>query len=107
MTSVEPYQIIYATRNIRAHLRFIDRKHHSLIRQSIETMLSFEPTLETRNRKPLRDPLIFDATWEIRCGPNNRFRIFYEVDTNERTVYILAIGRKQSNRLFIGKEEIK
>jgi hypothetical protein len=34
---------------------------------------------ETRNRKPLRDnPL---ADWELRVG---RFRVFYEVDAEER-----------------------
>jgi len=47
------------------------------------------------------------ATWELRCGTNNRFRVFYEVDTTEQTVWILAIGEKRGNRLFIGGGEIQ
>jgi hypothetical protein len=47
------------------------------------------------------------AEWEIRFGPGNRFRVFYEVDREEGTVYILAIGVKERERLYIGGEEIE
>jgi len=40
-------------------------------------------------------------------GPNNRFRVFYEVDQASREVFILAIGVKVGNRLFIGGEEFE
>jgi mRNA-degrading endonuclease RelE of RelBE toxin-antitoxin system len=43
------------------------RKHdQQLIVSGIQDQLSFEPTTETRNRKPLRpNPT---ATWELRLG---------------------------------------
>ena len=63
--------------------------------------------METRNRKPLKRPVAFEAEWEIRLGPDNRFRVFYEVDREERVVYILAIGVKERNRLYIGGEEVE
>ena len=38
-------------------------------------------------------------------GPNNRFRVFFEVDREEMRVLILAVAVKERNRLFIGGEE--
>jgi mRNA-degrading endonuclease RelE of RelBE toxin-antitoxin system len=69
--------------------------------------LLFEPDAETRNRKPLRQPAVFEAQWELRFGPDNRFRVFYEIDREGRRVYILAIGIKERERLFIAGEEVK
>jgi hypothetical protein len=80
---------------------------HRLIKKVIDEQLSYKPDLETRNRKSLEQPAPFAAAWELRCGPGNRFRIFYEVDTQERRVGILAIGVKEGNRLFIGGEEFQ
>ena len=45
------------------------------------------------------------STWELRCGPGNCFRVFYEVDHAEHTVWVLAIGIKVRERLLIGGEE--
>ena len=89
------------------HLKVVDKQHHSLIRRTIEAQLRFEPEVETRNRKPLKRPVEFNATWEIRFGSQNRFRVFYEVDRTNRQVEILAFGVKTGNRLKIGQEEIE
>jgi len=78
-----------------------------LIRMTIEEQLRFEPDKETRNRKPLQRPVAFEATWELRLGPENRFRVFYAVSHERHEVQILAIGTKQRNRLRIAREEIK
>lgn len=78
----------------------------ALVRQEIEARLQFEPEVETRNRKPLKRAVAFEAEWEIRFGPNNRFRVFYEVDPEVATVFILAIGVKVRERLYIGGEEL-
>jgi hypothetical protein len=85
----------------------VERKYHRLIRTVIEEQLAYAPEKETRNRKPLERPAPFGATWELRCGPGNRFPIFYELAGTERTVWILAIGIKEGNRLFIGGEELE
>jgi len=100
------YEIIYAP-IVKSHLKALRRQYYTLIRQVIEEQLTFEPLRETRNRKPLKRPAWFGATWELRFGPNNRFRVFYQVDLEKREVFILAIGEKQGNRLLIGGEEIE
>jgi mRNA-degrading endonuclease RelE of RelBE toxin-antitoxin system len=92
---------------VREHLKTIERKHYSLIRKTIEEQLTYEPNVETRNRKPLRRPASFSAEWELRLGPDNRFRVFYEIDIEENRVLILAIGEKKGNRFYIGGEEME
>ena len=69
--------------------------------------MQFEPDVETRNRKPLRQPAPFAAQWEIRFGPNNRFRVLYDIDAQHRAVEIIAVGEKDGNRLIVGGEEIE
>jgi len=87
------------------HVDRIDPKYHGLLRQTIKEQLTHTPTEETRNRKPLDQPAPFGASWELRCGPDNRFRVFYEVDATAREVRVLAVGVKDRNRLLIGGEE--
>lgn len=87
------------------HLDAIDQKYHRLIEKAIDEQLSYTPEDETRNRKLLDQPAPYDATWELRFGPGNRFRIFYEIDAEKQTAWVLAIGVKEGNRLFIGGEE--
>ena len=41
----------------------------------------------------------------LRFGPKNSFRVFYDVNHDEKTVSVLAIGVKEGNRLCIGGEE--
>jgi mRNA-degrading endonuclease RelE of RelBE toxin-antitoxin system len=100
------FTIVYAPLT-RDHLRAIEAKYYSLIRDVVKDQLALEPTIETRNRKPLQRPVVFMATWELRFGPQNRFRIYYDVDGAQQIVSILAIGHKQGNRVIIGGEEIQ
>lgn len=102
----EPFKLIYAPL-VKNHLKAIDSKYYSLIRSTIEKQLRFEPDVETRNRKPLKRPIDFEAEWEIRFGPNNRFRVFYEVQRENHQVNILAIGEKKVGQLFIGGKEFE
>lgn len=87
------------------HLDWIERKYHNLIRQTLREQLIHTPDIETRNRKTLDQPAPYGATWELRFGPNNRYRVLYEIDTEHGEVWILAIGIKEGNRLFIGGKE--
>jgi mRNA-degrading endonuclease RelE of RelBE toxin-antitoxin system len=91
---------------VENHLRSIERKHYSLIRQVIDEQLAFQPETATRNRKPLQQPAAFGATWELRFGPDNQFRVLYAVDLERREVQVLAIGVKDRDRLIIGGEEV-
>jgi hypothetical protein len=63
MVNMKPRQrflLIYAPM-VKLHLKTIERKYHSLIRTTIENELQFEPDVETRNRKPLKRPVTFEA----------------------------------------------
>lgn len=91
----------------KEHLRAIEAKYHSLIRAEIEEHLRFEPDKETRNRKPLRQPAPIEATWEIRFGPDNTFRVLYGIDEARHEVQIQAIGVKKGNQLLVAGEEIE
>jgi mRNA-degrading endonuclease RelE of RelBE toxin-antitoxin system len=106
MAKKAPFALVYAAA-VQEHLRTIDSKYHSLIRSEVEAQLLFEPDVETRNRKPLRQPMAFGADWELRLGPNNRFRAFYQIDAEKRVVRVLAIGLKERKRLLIGGEEVE
>ena len=87
------------------HFYRIESKYHGLLRRTIKEQLTYTPTEETRNRKPLEQPAPFDASWELRCGPDNRFRVFYDVDSAVQAVWVLAVGMKERSRLLIGGEE--
>jgi mRNA-degrading endonuclease RelE of RelBE toxin-antitoxin system len=100
------FTLIFAPETLD-HLDAIERKDHRLIRRAIDEQLTYTPDSVTRNRKPLEDPAPYGATWELRCGPKNRYRVFYGVDLDEREVLILAIAVKERNRLLIAGEEFK
>jgi mRNA-degrading endonuclease RelE of RelBE toxin-antitoxin system len=105
MSPQQRFELVYAPQ-VKQHLRAIGRKHYALIREEIEAHLLFEPEVETLNRKPLKRLVESGAEWELRFGPGNRFRVFYEVDSAVGVVHILAIGTKERERLYIGGEEV-
>ncbi len=94
MARKQPFGLSY-DEAIKEQLRAIPAKFHSLIRSVVEEQLLFDPEIETRNRKPLQQPAPFEATWELRLGPDNRFRVLYGVDRERREVQIQAIGVKK------------
>jgi mRNA-degrading endonuclease RelE of RelBE toxin-antitoxin system len=101
----KPFLLIYAP-IIRDHLLTIDRKYYSLIQKTLEEQLGFEPDIKTANRKPLQFSSKL-GEWEMRFGPNNRFRVICKFSTDRREVYIGAIGEKKGNRFFVGGEEVE
>lgn len=105
MPQSKRFELVYAP-IVNQHVKAIDRKHHSLIKEAIEAQLQIEPDIETRNRRPLKRPVTLGAKWEIRFGPRNRFRVFYKVNYDDKQVDILAIGEKEGSQLFIGGEEV-
>ena len=106
MAKKQPFALIYDP-EVSGHLDAIEPKYHSLIRNTIEAQLRFEPETATRNRKQLERPIDLGTRCELRLGPDNRFRIFYRVDIEQRQVRILAIAVKERNRLFIRGEEVQ
>jgi mRNA-degrading endonuclease RelE of RelBE toxin-antitoxin system len=72
------------------------------VAQAIRSQLTDQPNQPTPNRKRLQpNPL---AEWELRVDP---FRVFYDVDVRTNQVSIVAIGRKQRNKLFVHGREFK
>jgi hypothetical protein len=76
-----------------------------MVFDAVDEQLSHQPTIETRNRKPMRpNPL---APWELRV---ENLRVYYEVkggSENENVVSMLAIGVKDGNRVLLGGKEIE
>lgn len=90
-------------------LAFYRANERKAILDGIVTQLSFEPTVETPNRKRLRDSPL--ATWEVRIG---KYRVFYEVDLTPELdpddtalVIIIAVGHKEHNVLYIRGKVVK
>jgi hypothetical protein len=106
MEPARPFELVY-DREVAQHVAAIDAKYRSLLRRTIEEQLAHQPGGETRNRKPLQRPSVFGTAWELRFGPDNRFRVFYRVDEAARQVLVLAIGEKRGTRLVIGGEEFE
>jgi mRNA-degrading endonuclease RelE of RelBE toxin-antitoxin system len=101
------YDIVFDEKVIE-HLNSIESKYHHRILDEIEELLSYEPGIQTRNRKALIEPTVFGVAWEIRFGqPDNRFRAFYRIDDDVLTVYILAILVKKNNKLYLGDQEFR
>jgi mRNA-degrading endonuclease RelE of RelBE toxin-antitoxin system len=107
MTRQPKFEIVYAP-EVADHVDAIERKHHALIEKTIAEQLGHAPNRQTRNKKPLEElPGPFGSTRELRFGPVNRFRVFYDIVENERTVWVLAIGVKDGSKLFIAGEEFQ
>jgi hypothetical protein len=98
------YDLVY-TSAFKHQLKRVEAKYHTLIRETLEKQLQYEPEAKTRNWKPLKKPIAFQAEWELRFGPDNRFRVFYSVKGEE--VILLAFGEKLGNQLFIDGEEVE
>ena len=98
------FALIFAPETVE-RMDAIEFKYHSLIERRIDAQLEYTPQKPTRNRKPLDEPGPFGATWALRFGSQNRFRVFYEVDEPAWEVHVLAIGVKERDRLSIGGKE--
>lgn len=91
-----PYSIEYSP-DAEDHLRFLTAPQQAIVLDTVDEQLTHQPTVETRNRKPMRpNPL---APWELRIGA---LRVYYDVeDIPEPKVYIRAVGIKERNRVRI------
>lgn len=72
------------------------------IASAMRTQLTYQPMIETRQRKKLRDNPV--ASWELRVG---KYRVFYELDEIARKVIIIAVGHKEHSALFIRGNEVQ
>ena len=95
-----PYVIGYSPPS-REHLATLSAGQRATVLDEVDVQLLHQPTVGTRNRKPLQpNPL---ARFELRIA---ELRVYYEVDEERRVVEIRAVGIKDRDRVFIGGEEI-
>jgi len=80
-------------------LKLFRKFEQQQILDEIERQLTYEPNVETRNRKEMRPNDV--AGWELRIG---KFRVFYNVDEETYTVSVEAVGFKVGSILFIRGE---
>ncbi len=93
------FQITFTPQAIE-DLRWFKKIDQKQIVALLEEQLSQEPAIETRNRKRLRPNQL--AEWELRA---DRFRVFYDIDSEDQLIKVEAVGYKEGSRLFIhGKE---
>lgn len=88
------------------HVGALKSRDKALAIDRIAQQLSHQPTLTTRNRKPMDpDKRMRIAPWELRVG---QLRVYYAVeDTPEPVVVIVAVGIKVRERVRIGGKDIE
>ena len=97
-----PYIIDYSP-EAEDHLRWLTTRQQRAVVDNVERRLLHEPTVETKNRKPMRPNPV--APWELRLGT---LRVYYDVEEQpEQRVIIVAVGVKEGNRVRIGGEVIE
>jgi addiction module RelE/StbE family toxin len=93
---------IDVTDEAKSDLAYYTAFERKLVVSQIREQLAHEPSIETRNRKSLRDNPI--STWELRIG---KYRVFYEVDEAPQSVRVVSVGHKEHNTLFIRSREVR
>ncbi len=81
-------------------MRYLTVRQQVIVLDTVDEQLMYQPTIETKNRKPMRpNPL---ALWELRIGD---LRVYYDVEEEpEAVVYINAVGVKERNQVRIAGE---
>ena len=95
------YRIEYSP-DTEDHFRALKKHQQVIVLNTVEKQLQDQPTVETRNRKPMRPNPV--APWELRIG---NIRVYYDVDEGKHSVNIRAVGIKERNCVKIGKEVIQ
>jgi mRNA-degrading endonuclease RelE of RelBE toxin-antitoxin system len=96
-----PAYLIEVTEEAKADLDYYSAFERKTITSQIRVQLLHEPSVETKNRKSLRENPV--ASWELRAG---KFRVLYEVDEPMQTVTIVAVGHKEHNRFLVRGKEV-
>jgi mRNA-degrading endonuclease RelE of RelBE toxin-antitoxin system len=84
------------------HIRAPSERERMILLDAGDEQLAHQPTVETRNRKPMRPNPV--APWELRIGD---LRVYYDVvETPEAVVHVRAVGIKERNVVRIGGKVI-
>ena len=92
-----PYAIEYSS-EAEEHLQILTKRQQKTVLDEVDEQLTHQPTVETRNRKPMRPNPV--APWELRIGD---LRVYYDVHEEPRQLVIVtAVGVKERDRVRIG-----
>jgi len=91
----DKYKIELTERAVR-QLELFAKPVRDLILDGVRLQLLDQPSVETKSRKLLRENVLSD--WELRV---RKYRVFYDIDENEKIVRIVAVGYKEHNDLYI------
>lgn len=82
----------------RSELAALGAFRRKIIVDRVERQLRYQPDIETRNRKPLREPLpeVPEASWELRLQGDTR--VLYWI-AGHRTVGVLRVILKGTSTL--------
>ncbi len=69
------YEIEYSD-EARQQLNQLPIRWKKTVKAGVEIQLRHDPGIETRNRKPLRQPNSIAAAWELRLPP---YRVYYNI----------------------------
>jgi mRNA-degrading endonuclease RelE of RelBE toxin-antitoxin system len=95
------YEIEYSP-EAESHFRALTARQQATVLDTVDRELAHQPTVETKNRKPMRPNSL--APWELRIGD---LRVYYHVEEEpRRSVYIRAVGIKVRDQVLIGRERI-
>jgi mRNA-degrading endonuclease RelE of RelBE toxin-antitoxin system len=87
---------------VKLHFRTLTARQRSIVLDSVDEQLTYEPIVITRNRFLMRPDSIAD--WELRIG---ELRVYYDIEEDpEQVVYICAVGVKEGNLVRIGTEVV-
>jgi mRNA-degrading endonuclease RelE of RelBE toxin-antitoxin system len=96
-----PYIIEYSP-DAEEHLQGLTAGQRKIVLDTVERQLVNQPSVETKNRKPMRPNPV--APWELRIGS---VRVYYDVEEHPASkVVVAAVGVKERNRVRIGGEII-
>jgi mRNA-degrading endonuclease RelE of RelBE toxin-antitoxin system len=84
----------------RLSRRPFKKRDRKIIVDGIAEQLRHDPVGETRNRKRLRPNAT--SEWELRI---EKYRIFYDLNPEERVVEVKVVGEKRGNRVVVRGEE--
>ena len=94
---IRPYAIEFSE-GVKEDIKRLRGYDSRIILEAIETQLTHTPHVETKHRKLLRNLVPpFEAIapiWQLRVGA---FRVFYDVNEEERRVSVRAIRRKPAH----------
>jgi mRNA-degrading endonuclease RelE of RelBE toxin-antitoxin system len=97
----EHYKVEFTERAV-THLERFPKRTRNVILDDVRAQLLYQPDVETKNRKLLRESTMAD--WELRVG---RYRVFYDIDEDAHVVRIIAVGYKEHNDLYIEGEKFE